>query len=164
MIHQLFTDGGCVKANPSPIAGTWAWCYVVDDVMVSHDSNIIYPEVFNSNTVTNNQTELIAMLSGLSFLPPDWIGVVKSDSQVSLGRVFLNWKFKRGIPAHIILKYQEIKKKFLYWNQIKWVLLSGHPTKKELETGIGKNGLPTSKWNVWCDKRCGELSKEFLNE
>lgn len=162
-MNELFTDGGVVKINPSPIAGTWAWCYVANDVMIKSDSNIIYPKVFNSNVVTNNQTELIAMLSGLSFLPPDWIGVVKSDSQVTLGRVFLGWKFKRGIPDYIILKYHEIKKKFLYWNQIRWELLSGHPTKKELETGIGKNGYPTSKYNVWCDQECGRLSKEFLN-
>ena len=87
-MNELFTDGGCVKTNPSLIAGTWAWCYVVDDVMVSHDSNIIYPKVFNSNTVTNNQTELIAILSGLSFLPPDWIGVVKSIHRFLWGGIF----------------------------------------------------------------------------
>jgi ribonuclease HI len=163
-MNELFCDGGCVKANPSPYAGTWAWCYVVDGEMVYNQSGIIYPKAFNSKTLTNNQSELVALLAGLSFLPLDWIGVVKSDSQVSLGRVFQGWKFKRGIPAHIILRYQEIKKKFLYWDQIKWVLLSGHPTKKELETGIGKNGLPVSKWNVWCDHECGRLSKEFTEK
>jgi ribonuclease HI len=161
-MNELYCDGGVVKINPSPIAGTYAWCYVVDDVIINKGSGLVYPRNVHSNVVSNNQTEFISLLKGLNSLPEDWIGIVKSDSQISLGRIFMEWRFKKGIADYLIQKYKEIKNKFLYWDQIKWVLLSGHPTRKELETGIGKNGLPCSKWNVWCDKECGRLASEIL--
>jgi len=45
---------------------------------------------------------------------------------------------------------------------MKVVLLGGHPNKKELASWIRKDGLPVSKFNVLCDKLCGERAAEHL--
>ena len=48
------------------------------------------------------------------------------------------------------------------WEQIRYVLLSGHPTKAQLALGIGKGGRPVSEHNVWCDHECGRRAKGFM--
>ena len=78
-----------------------------------------------------------------------------------LGRAFMGWKWK-NIPGWMHRRYQKQRAKFLCWDEIKYVLLDGHPTKKQLEAVLGKRGHPVSKHNVWCDEACRQAGEAFL--
>ncbi len=162
-MNELFTDGGVVQVNPSPMGGTWAWVHVCDGSPTAHDSGIILPKNVHSLLVTNNQTEFIAMLKGLSALDAEWRGTVYSDSQITLGRVFQGWKTK-GIPHYLIKVLDRTREHFMYWKDIKWVLLEGHPTKTDLYRGYGKSGRPVSIFNQWCDAECNRLAGEIKKQ
>jgi hypothetical protein len=58
--------------------------------------------------------------------------------------------------------YQIQRARLTHWDEIKYILLDGHPTKKQLETGIGKRGGPGSKHNVWCDDACRKAGEAFM--
>jgi hypothetical protein len=74
---------------------------------------------------------------------------------VTLGRIFQEWKLS-NIPDGW---YKRSQQAMLHLSQVESTLLDGHPTKAQLEDGTGKRGGPVSRWNVWCDKECGRLSK-----
>lgn len=149
---ELYVDGGVVGVNPSHIGGTWG-CVLVKDPDHYEMSGYITPQKLGTPMVSNNQTEMMAMLIGMSWLQHDFSGTIYSDSQVTIGRVSLGWKWK-NIPQWMHEAYQYERKRLIYWNQIKFVLLDGHPTKVQLEQGIGKRGHPVSKYNVICDELC----------
>lgn len=160
---KLFTDGGVIQKNPSSIGGTWAWCLVLNDELIRKDYGTIIPTDvvrFPNMLVTNNQTELFAIVQGLSQLQDDDIVEICSDSQISLGRVFSGFKFS-NIPWWLFTSLDLQKRRLKRWNEFSFRLMNGHPTKKELEVGIGKRGYPTSKWNVLCDELCNKASHEY---
>jgi ribonuclease HI len=162
MIYELYADGGVIHKNPSQTGGTWAFRIVANGVVVCERSGVITPLQAGLATITNNLTEMLAVVNGLKTLcsTPRWVGTVYSDSQITLGRVFEGWKWT-GIPAWLHADYQTARRGLLCWDQIQHVLLSGHPTKAQLEAGTGKGGRPVSIHNVWCDKRCGEEAEKF---
>jgi hypothetical protein len=94
----------------------------------------------------------------------DWYGNVYSDSQVTIGRFSGTYKKFNGIPYELKQFYQKIKDTFMYWGKIKFILVGGHPTLKELSSGKNKKGIPVSKHNVWCDKACQAVAKEYLEK
>ena len=159
----LFTDGGVIYDNinypsRSLFGGGWAWIRVKDGEIVAQDSGVLTPHLAKLRTITNNMTELYAMIHGLANLPKDWQGTVVSDSQVTLNR---------RLPG---AKMNEVPEKFAayarrhfarYLRSCRWVLVDGHPNDDQLESGIGKRGGPVSKWNVLCDKECGRQHKEW---
>jgi ribonuclease HI len=161
-VIELYTDGGVIEKNPSPIGGTWAWIIVENGVQICSESGAISAaEMRMEDLVTNNQTELLALLYGLDHLPADFAGTVLSDSNNSLGRLFSGWKWN-NIPPWMHARYQLARKRLANWDQIAHVLLDGHPTKAQLAAGIGKRGHPVSIYNVQCDKLCGEAAEKFL--
>src|SRR6266540_3780282 len=160
MIKELYVDGGVIASNPSVIGGTHAIKLIHDDGYTWGSSAAVSARVMGS-MVTNNQTELLALLRGLQYLPDDWCGTVYSDSQVTLGRAFMGWKWTH-IPEWMHELYREQRRRLVNWDQIKYVLLDGHPTKAQLQAGIGKRGHPVSIHNVWCDKACTEAGERFL--
>jgi ribonuclease HI len=161
-ITALYADGGVIEKNPSPIGGTWAWIQVDEnDQQICHESWAITPAEMRTDVVTNNQTELLALLYGLERLPADFCGTVLSDSNNSLGRLFHGWKWN-NIPQWMHERYRRVRKHLVHWDAIKPVLLDGHPTKAQLAAGIGKRGHPVSIFNVQCDKLCGEAAEKFL--
>lgn len=151
--NHLYADGGVIHINPSPIGGTWAFRIVQADVIIAEKSGVITPVEAGLPAITNNLTEMLALVMGLRELPIDWIGVVKSDSQVTLGRVFGSYKWT-GIPAWLHRLYQQARNRLLFWEDITCVQLDGHPTRTQLAAGIGKRGHPVSIHNVACDKAC----------
>lgn len=167
--NALFADGGVIGANPSGIGGTWAWRWVreslvvCDGLLVTQDSGVITPRQADLPSITNNLTEMLALVRGLQALSISWTGTVYSDSQITLGRVFQGWKWK-NIPLWLHHEYQQARARLVSWEKIKWVLLQGHPTRAELAAGVGSRGYPVSEHNVWCDKACGESAAEFLRE
>lgn len=162
-MNELFCDGGCVFSNPSPIAGTWAWVHTIDGSPTTHDSGIIYPNNVRSLFVSNNVSEYIALLKGLNSLDSEWRGTIYSDSQITFGRFHLGWKNK-NIPQYLIKVLDRTRDRLVYWKNIKWVLLEGHPTKIDLYRGYGKSGRPVSIWNQWCDEECNRRAQELLLE
>lgn len=153
---SLYTDGGCIGANPSPIGGAWAWCLVRDGVKVKHDSDIIVAgEDCHPDEITNNYTELYAAVMGLEAMGKNWRGTLYTDSLVTKSRITDGVSFN-GIPNSLRSAILDLRRGRRY----KVVLLAGHPTRKELAAGVARrNGNPVSKWNVWCDRECNRLAE-----
>ena len=157
----LYVDGGVILRNPSPIGGTWACCYVENDAIVWSRSGVLTPDQACVKEVTNNQSEMYAMLMGLLALPKEYQGKVFSDSMITIGRVSMGWKWK-NIPDWGHDLYYQARQHIPGFNEIKFKHLDGHPTKDQLQAGFGKRGNPVSKWNVWCDERCTYEGKEYM--
>lgn len=169
-IVSVYCDGGVVSKNPSEIAGTWAYCFVgggrniIDNTPVVNgldygkpvlkiESGIIYSA---NEKVTNNITEYLAALNALEALPSGWSGNFCSDSQVTLGRLFDDWK-NNNLPTRYVSRAREALGKL---GTINPVLVDGHPSKKQLAAGKGKRGHHVSLFNVMCDQACGTRSEE----
>ena len=157
----LYTDGGVIGQNPSLIGGTWAWCLVdASGEMRRHAVGWLTPAELDAEAVTNNHTELLALVLGLEALDADFAGTVYSDSWVSLQRVFRAAKLN-NVPQWLVERLQILQKSGRLAN-LDYTLLDGHPTRAQLEAGIGKRGHPVSKWNVWCDQQCSAIARERL--
>lgn len=153
-VIEVYADGGCINSNPSQIGGTWAWCMVGEDgYVVAYSSGVV------RGYATNNQMEMVALCKALRYLPKGWSGLVCSDSEVTLGRLFRGHAMN-NIPVEWIPRVREIVSNL---GEVQIRLLQGHPTKADLIAGIGKRkGLPVSKYNVYCDELCAKAGKEYL--
>jgi ribonuclease HI len=155
--EAIYTDGGVIGPNPSKLGITWAWCQVRGDSLLRSGSGIIEPADLEMETCSNNVAELMGALRGLLSVPVGWDGILYTDSKVTLHRITDSFSFK-GVPQGIINQVLKIRRGRKY----KVVLLAGHPTRAEMKSGCAvRNGLPVSKWNVWCDKECCRLATEF---
>ena len=112
-------------------------------------------------SITNNLTELLAMIYGLEKLPADFKGTICSDSQITLGRVFWGWQWS-NIPGWMHQRFQVARGRLQNFGLITPLQLDGHPTEAQLEARIGKRGNPVSIHNVWCDRACGEAGQNYL--
>ena len=150
-IVAVYADGGVIRANPSPIGGTWAWCHVDQaGAVVCRDSGLLLDPL----PVTNNQTEFAALVLALEALPKHWCGTVYSDSKVTLRRLF-----KGGRLANLTSEWVERGAAVLQrLGDVVPVHLSGHPTAEELAIGYRWNGSAVSEHQVWCDRECARLS------
>ena len=157
---DLYADGGVIGHNPSEQGGTWAFCVVQGGERIVERAEVITPKMAQMENITNNLTEMLAVVNGLKALPADWAGTVYSDSQITLGRVAWGWKWK-NIPTWVHHEYQIERARLVNWDKIKFVLLQGHPTKSELEAGVGRKGYSVSEHNVWCDRACGLAADMF---
>lgn len=152
-IIAIYADGGVMGCNPSPIGGTWAYALVnPDGERIAEDSGVIIPEWAGVAEITNNLTELYAVVRGLLALPAGWSGIVASDSQITLGRLFWGWAIA-NIPEWLWYEAERARRR-LSWEACHPLLLDGHPTRAQLAAGIGKRGNPVSAHNVWCDAAC----------
>lgn len=157
---NLYADGGVIGANPSPIGGTWAWCHVtVDGERLTSASGVITPAEAGLPFITNNLTELYAILEARESLPYAWSGTIHSDSWVSLQRVFLAARLK-NVPDWLVDRLQRMQRDG-WFSGCAWKLLDGHPTRAELAAGVGKRGHDVSEHNVWCDQACTEAARRF---
>lgn len=171
-LPTLFADGGVLGSNPSPVAGTYAYCLIdPTGAFVKGNSGLVISRVAGDTSlcgdaypaidgpVTNNITEFYAILAGLESLPDGWSGRVCSDSRITLGRFWWSYAM-RGIPREWIARGGAALKRL---GAIEPVLLQGHPTREDLARGIGaKRGLPVSHWNAWCDRTCNERAAEYV--
>jgi ribonuclease HI len=159
MIAAVYADGGVIGINPSPHGGTWAYVHVNEEGhVIAKNSGLVMPRA-SLPLITNNLTEMIALVKALEALPTGWSGHVYSDSQITLGRLFLGWKMN-GIPP-VLVRQGAAALERLDLPHIQWTLLDGHPTKAQLAMGKGKRGNPVSIHNVACDTECGRLAREF---
>lgn len=156
----LYADGGVIGSNPSSIGGTWAWCLVdAAGQRICEYSGVIRACDAGVPAVTNNLTELLALVNGLDALPSGWQGTVYSDSWVSLQRVFLAAKLN-NVPPWLIDRLQALQKSRKL-AEMSYVLLDGHPTKAQLAAGVGKRGHPVSIHNVFCDAECQRRARQY---
>lgn len=162
-MNGLYVDGGVIAANPSLIGGTYAWCQVVDDMRTVEGMGVISPSQAQMPAVSNNLTEMLALVKGLESLPEDWKGEVFSDSQITLGRAFTGWKWTH-IPTWLHLRYSRVREYLVYFDRFEYTLLAGHPTKVQLAAGVGRHGYPVSVHNVWCDDACRRAGEYLLTK
>ncbi len=158
---KLFTDGGTVKKNPSLLGGTWAWCLVSGDEVVTQASGVVTPDDFESVVVTSNDAELFAAIRGLQFMGKEfqggWEGEWWTDSKVTLYR--LSTSDIGRVPAWA-QRQAAILRKRRTWTT---VLCAGHSTRNEILLGYReRNKLPCSVWNTYVDEMCQQAAWDFL--
>lgn len=158
-IAAVYADGGVIGANPSPIGGTWAWCFVnADNQRIHTASGVVLPRT-SCPLITNNLTEFLAVVKALEALPEGWSGTVYSDSQVTIGRIFWGWK-QNNLPL-VLLRQANAAIARLDFQRCTAVLLDGHPTRAQLLAGRGKRGNLVSEHNVWCDLACQREARAY---
>jgi ribonuclease HI len=157
-LAELYCDGGVIGRNPSPAGGVYAWCLVFEGARIAEDVQHVTPEEIGVEAVSNNNSELLALLSGIEQLPDGWRGMVSSDSQVALGWVFLGWS-QAKVPQVLADRLNRLRKSGKL-RGIAWRLLQGHPTRADLERGVGaKRKLPVSAHNVYVDELCTAMAR-----
>jgi ribonuclease HI len=159
----MIADGGVIGRNPSVLGGTYACKLISDGKTIFETSGLIFPEELGVESITNNHSELYALLSGLILLPWKWRGTIWSDSKVSLMRMFCGASMN-NVPYDLINRLENHKARLVHWDQIQYGLLDGHPTREQLVQGFGKRGHPVHEANCWADKECGRLASEFLRK
>jgi ribonuclease HI len=156
-MEELFCDGGLIGRNPSREGGTWAWRLVIDGVAVRSDSGILRPSDIGTEMITNNNTELYAILRAIDEVPTGWRGRLSSDSRVALGWVFKRYDSRR-VPDVLLRMLLAIRDTAVTKNIVPR-LLQGHPTREDLDCGIGaRRDLPVSVHQEWCDRECGRMA------
>jgi len=161
-VEGVYADGGCILGNPSKHGGTWAFCYTTGPqpgARLYGGSGVVRPDELELPVVTNNVTELLALVIALEQLPIGWTGPVHTDSLNALNRVHFpdDAKFK-NVPGFLVERTRAATKRL---GKLRFVLVGGHPTKGELQAGQNEHGMPVSIHNVWCDGQCQDRSKEF---
>lgn len=159
---QLFVDGGLIQSNPSLIGGTWAYRLIHNGEAVRENAGVITLKDSEMPRVSNNLSEMLALLKGLNILPFDWRGTVFSDSKITLGRAFANWHWsKTELPDWMLNQLLNQKARLVHWNQIHCALLDGHPTKAQLQSGFGKRGHRVHEHQKWCDEACTKQANKY---
>jgi hypothetical protein len=159
--EELYCDGGVIGRNPSPVGGTWAWRRTRGPLCLQESSGLLLPADLGVETISNNNSELLALLTGLECLPDGWTGRCNSDSQIALGWVFQAYSQEK-IPETLRARLNNLRHGGRL-SGIQWRLLQGHPTETDLLAGVGaKRGLPVSRHNVWCDAACKGAAEAFL--
>jgi len=159
-VAKVYADGGVVNVNPSRIGGTWAYVLVNGEGRtVREASGSITPAEVGLAKVSNNLTELLAVLMGLEQMPDGWAGTLYTDSFVTLCRIRGGKKFA-GIPESMRERTRVVRERLGAFFS---VLLGGHPNKAELLLGKRKDGMPVSGYNVRCDGLC-KAEAELLRQ
>lgn len=160
-VAAVYADGGVVQVNPSPHGGTWAFCYVSQiGGRVFGQAGHVTPDEVELPWVSNNLTEVLALLLAFEGLPKGWTGPAYSDSLNAIRAVQHAGKVTNHVDRRPTWLPDPIWRR-LYCvvrqlGPIEWTLLGGHPNRKELAAGVRKDGKPVSGHNVWCDERCKE--------
>lgn len=152
----VFADGGVIGANPSPLGGTWAYRLLQDQQIRCYDSGFIPPKF---GPVSNNISELVAVVRGLEMARHYRASQVSiaSDSLVTLRRLTYPRAAWNGVPIPVREWAQAVLREV---DVVEAVLLDGHPTRAQLEAGIGKSGRSVSVHNVECDRACNLVAAQ----
>lgn len=164
----IFADGGMLTSPPNPV-GFYAWRLVVDGRCKAAMEGTLKP-IGDDPWVTNNTSEHYAVLMALDFYRENNhmadcrpVNYIASDSLCILRRMFEATNPWGSNSPDAIKRLRE-------WQTDLWptfqyaegILLSGHPRKSQLETGIGPRGYPCSEHNVACDTEMNAMKKRLL--
>lgn len=140
---KLYTDGGVIVRNPSIYGGTYAYILVKGSKVIHKQSGVFVPSDMKGLIVTNNQTELAAVLLGLQYAQEQELSVneVVSDSKVTLIRVFRKWSHT-NVPQWMTDIKESLSLTGIYGTFVK-----------------GHNG---DKFNEMADKMCDTEHRNFL--
>lgn len=158
LVSEVYTDGGCIGRNPSADGGTWAWIHVYLNGSHKLESGSVHPTDVGMKRISNNLTELLAMILAFEALPFAWSGAVFTDSLCTLVRADKPTKTKfKNIP-------HEYRKRLIAargrLGELRFTLLAGHPSRAHIAAGE-KKGKPVSVWNKICDTACQEAAAEY---
>jgi ribonuclease HI len=141
-------------------------------VVVVEAVRVWAPDELGVDAVSNNQTELLAIIEGANHLllhhdPHKGAKAhveVCSDSQMALGWMFQEYKTS-ALPDPIAIALFQMQVERLLTPRYTWSpnQHAGHPTKADLERGfrlVNNYCVPVSEHNVWCDKACFQAMKE----
>jgi hypothetical protein len=122
-------------------------------------SGSVTPLEVGLEVVTNNLTELIAVLHALEALPDGWQGHVYTDSLVTLRRFQAVRPKFTGIPLALQDRVRQVRARLGSYGL---TLLAGHPSRQDLMRGHKPGGLPVSSHNKRCDELCKRESMRLL--
>ncbi len=143
MIRELYIASGLIGSNPSMIGGTYAWRLTFDH-RDPVDCAAVLPMSEIGGPVTNNQAEMLALLTGLERLPESFCGSIHSQSMVTLGRAFQGWRW-RNIPGWMHQRYQLQRARLVYWHQIDHLLVDDQ-----------------NEHIKWCMQACREAGDAYM--
>lgn len=163
----LFADGGVISGNPSDAGGTAAWAlHYIGPFGVIHYRWGAYLIAPMHGPVSNNYTEMEAVLLGLDFLSRDTVrrvDFIVSDSLTTLRRIFETVPWSSSTDQRATdsqrTRLQLCRDLSLITRQTRGILLSGHPSPAQLAAGVGKNGYPVHPANAWCDTACTAIAR-----
>ena len=160
VVTTLYSDGGVVERNPSPVAGVWAWC-AADQTgwRVIEDGGFI---LATDGQISNNQMEWCAAMLALEAMPNGWSGALLTDSRNVLDRLAY-LRAHLGLPdSQVVVPknlpwqwYRRMVTSLLRLGEIDFRHVKGHPTAADLKRGFTASGQPVSDQQVWCDAECG---------
>lgn len=159
----LCCDGGVLGMNPSRYGGMIA-CRLIeaDGEAVFSLSRLVFPAEIGLPKVTNNVTELMAVLLGMDQLPDHWSGCILTDSQVTYYRIHPRKKSKfSGVPVPIIQQLDRHKSRL---GRYQIELVKGHPQAEDLRRGTDRLGRKVHADQHWCDEECNRLAEAFFQQ
>jgi ribonuclease HI len=170
MIKNLYADGGVCLKNPSEYGVSWAFVATDEnDTEIFQASGNVTKEACRKFKASNNLAEMMAAVRAMEYAAQNWDQVsqplvLKSDSELTLNTIFKNYSTKR-LPRNVAERcVTAMERLALHHIPVEYVLLAGHPTKKNLADGykekLGSDGMtkrkyPVSIHNVTCDTLCG---------
>jgi len=178
---HVYTDAGIIGTGYSKIGGSFAWRIVIggrpglnpcEGTVIKSGSGLFlvkgipFPPELESvcddsglDGIECNLMETFSAYHGLNAaLELGYVSVTLCcDNKNAIGRMTQDYA-TNNLPEWMLDCIQSTRSKF---HDIKSVLMNGHPNKKELKSGIGHSGYPVSDHNVWCDKECTRIKKEF---
>jgi hypothetical protein len=159
---DIYADGGVIGVNPSAEGGTWAYLHLNPEGTepTLRMSGVCVPELEGMPTISNNYTELYAAVAALEAAPDGWEGRLHTDSHVTRCRLVNVRPGMAGIPDELRDRLFAQRARFKLTPD-RVVLLDGHPTRAQLESGVGKRGNPVSRWNVACDEACNRAARDY---
>jgi ribonuclease HI len=134
----LTTDGGCLYNGKPNAIGSWAF-YLTGPKKIARSGAV---KQVNGLPVTNNKTEFLAVIAGLSLVPEGDEVLVVSDSMI-----LINWieRFNKGTWY----KNTSMDKSLL--EELRSLVSARNVTTEWVK---GHNNHPG---NEWCDKECARL-------
>lgn len=163
MPPSIYADGGVIRSNPSSLGGTWAYLYVEGDV-VSEASGLLLPGHLGARTISNNDSELYAMVRGFEELPDGWDGVAYSDSLVTLARLARIARGQEPTKTMHPELYDRAEAALARLGAVRFEHVKGHPTRADLARGRDSKGRTVSRHQVRCDQLCTEQAQRYLDE
>jgi ribonuclease HI len=152
--YEAYSDGGLVRASPSPVGGVWAWVVVRRGVEVARDSGFVSAAACGVNRIDNNHTETLAAVAALEAcrelrVPSERL-TLWTDSAVVVGRLTRPERPNGRLPADLEDRLAAVRG----WMRGGVRRVAGHPTDWDLSIGLTADGVPVSSWNALCDDLC----------